>query len=200
MQVDTEFFGDGTNLPFRTDQDRFDDAFLKGDHGAFERLLVARVRHCGWDWFQSFDHGQHLLIALLLVVDAYLRSIDFLHVRNLFGRRQNFRATHDLQIFLIGAHAIENDMLVVIEFLLGRYRDGNRVANGYRSCKMQGFVNQDGAGAGKQGAEHRRNQRAAPHAVGHDLAEHAAFGILRLAGAAVESAGQGSEKFDVLGH
>jgi hypothetical protein len=98
-------------------------------------------------------------------------------MREIFSsRRQNLRRpAHDLQVFLVGADAVEDDMLVVIEFLLGGHRDGDGVADRHRSRKMQGLVDQDGAGAGKLGAEHRGDQRSAPHAVGHDLAEHAAF-------------------------
>ncbi len=201
VQVDAEFLGDAANPGFRTDQDRFDDPFMEGDDRPLERLLVARVGDGGRNRFHAPDQRQHLLKALALVVDADRRAMKFLHVRDLLARGENLGgAAQDLQVFLIGGDAIENHMLVVIEFLLGRQGDGNRVADRHRPREMQALVDQDRAGAGKLGAEHGGNQRAAPHAMRHDFAEHAAFRIPRVGGGRIEVSGQYREKLDVLGH
>jgi hypothetical protein len=110
----------------------------KGDDRTLERFPVARVGDRGRDRLQTFDALQQAGVALVLVVDADLGHVHFLQARDFFRRGQHFgRAAHDLQAFLVGAHAVENDMLVVVEFLFGGDGDGDRVADGDRRAKCK---------------------------------------------------------------
>src|SRR5574343_274530 len=90
-------------------------------------------------------------------------------------------------------------VLVVLEFLFHRDGDGDAVTNGDRAGEVQLLVNQNGARTGQLGAEHGGNQRTAPHAVRHHLAEHAAFRKVGVHECRVDVDGQDGEQLDVLG-
>ena len=60
---------------------------------------------------------------------------------------------------------------------------------------------EDGGGeppTGQFGAEHRRNQRAAPHAMGDDLMKHVGLGIFLVNMGRVHVPGHDGEQFDIL--
>ena len=154
-QIDTELFGNRANLAFRTHQNRLDNALFKSVDRTFERFQVARVGDGHGNRLQSFDAVEQMTIAFMLVVNMHFRHVHFLHVRHFFRGGEHFRrATDDLQVFLVGTHAVKNNVLVMIKFLFRGDGGGDGVANRYGACEMQGLVNQNSAGAGKLCAEH----------------------------------------------
>ena len=137
----------------------------------------------------------------MLVVDADLRHVHFFQPRHLFRRRQHFGGTaDDLQALLIGTYAVENDMAVIVELLFDRDGDGDGVADGDRSGKVQRLVDEDRSRPRELCAEHGRDQGTAPHAVGDHLAEHAALREFRIDDRGIDVAGEYSKQLDILRH
>ena len=200
-KVDGKLFGNGADAVFRANQNRFDDASLKCHHRPLERLFIAGMGDGSRNGFESFDPSQHLGEAGLLVVDMDLRGVVVLQAGNFLAGCQNLcRSDNDLQAFLIGAGAVENDVPVVIELLLHRDGDDDPVANGDWTGEVQRLVDQNGAWAGKLSRQDGRNERAAPHAVGDGFAKHATLGIFGINRCRVDVAGEDGKKLHILGH
>ncbi|MBK8890569.1 MAG: hypothetical protein IPN75_09305 [Dechloromonas sp.] len=91
----------------RTDQDRFDDAFVEGDDQALQRFPVARVRPPPSESAQGRGPATTSEALVLVVAD---QLGDGPPPREIFSvGAQNFRrSARDLQAFLVGADAVES--------------------------------------------------------------------------------------------
>ena len=78
-------------------------------------------------------------------------------------------------------------------------RDRDGVADAHLAREVQRLVDIDRAGAGELGAEHVRDQRAAPHAVRDDLAELRRAGVFRIDVGRIDVARHDGEHLDVFG-
>jgi hypothetical protein len=84
------------------------------------------------------------------------------------------------------------------ELLFAGNGDGQRVADPHRQREVQRLVDVHRARAGELGAQHVGDQRAAPHAVGDDLAQHRRMRVLRIDMRRVDVAGHDGVHLDVL--
>ena len=198
-QVELPFARDGADLLLRPHQDGNDEAGLgRGDHAA-ERLGVAGMRHRHQRGGHVPGALQQVAVARLAVEESHLGQFDA-RALDLLRRRQHLgRSADDLLPVLVGAHAVENDVMVVVELARRRERDRDGVAQADRTREMQGLVYVDGARAGELRSEHGGDQRPAPHAVGDDLAKHAALGEFRVDVRGVDVARHDGEQLDVGG-
>jgi len=115
------------------------------------------------------------------------------------GREHLGRAADDLLAFLVDAQAVEDHALVLGILLDAGDRHRDRVAQRDGPREAQGLVEVDGAGAGQLGAQHRGDERAAPHAVAHHLVEEAFLGPLGIDVGGVHVGGHDGEELDVFG-
>ncbi len=197
-EVDALLFGHRADLRFRADQRRHDEAGLRRLHHAEQGFAIAGVHHGHGNRRQALGAGEQVLVARLAVEEGDFRQLDA-RALDLLGRRQHLgrAADHRLAV-LVGAHAVEEDVVVVVELARRRQRHGDGVAESDRAREMQRLVDVDGARAGELGAEHGGDQRAAPHAVGDHLLEHAALGVFGIDVGRVDVARHDGEELDVL--
>ena len=147
---------------------------------------------------QALGAGNEGLQPGVLVRDHDVGQLGTLGPQFLLGGEDFGSARNHLQSILIGAVAIEQNVVVVREHLFDRDRDGNGVADGDRFDKTDRLVDQDGAWAGKLRAQRGRDQRGAPHAVGNDFPEHAAVGKIPINDCRIDIAGHDGEELDVF--
>jgi len=197
-EVDALLFGHRADLRFRADQGRHDEAGLRRLHHAEQGLAVAGMHHGHGNRGEAPRAGEQVLVARLAVEKGDFRQFDA-RALDLLGRRQHFgrAADHRLAV-LVGAHAVEEDVVVVVELARRRQRHGDGVAEADRAREVQRLVDVDGARAGELRAEHGGDQRAAPHAVGDHLLEHAALGVFGVDVGRVDVARHDGEELDVL--
>ena len=148
---------------------------------------------------QALGAREELLVAGPAVGDGEFGQLDALAL-HLLGRREHLGFARDhLQAVLVGAQALEDHVLVVVELLLAGHLHRDGVADLHRPREAQRLADVDGAGAGELGAEDRGDQRAAPHAVGDHLVEHRRVRVLRVDVRRVDVARHDGEELDVLG-
>jgi hypothetical protein len=165
---------------FRADQQRQNQPGIARHQRTAQRFCIARMCYGHGDGRHVACQGQHIEVTGVLVAQG-----DFRHgdpwPPDFAGRRFDFGgAVHHFQPFLIGAQAVKDDVMVVVELFTAGNHHFDRVTNAYRPGEMQGLVDVDRAGAGKLGAQHRRDQRTGPHAVGDDFAEHRRMRVFRI--------------------
>ena len=198
QEVDPVLPGDFAHLFLRADEDRAQEARFRGGDRALQRLRMDRLREHRRGGGQPGRAREELLVARPAIRDGDLGQFHALALYFL-GGRQNFRLAGDhLQSILVGALAVEDDVLVVVEFLLARDLDGDGVADLYRAREAQRLADVDRARPGKLGAEHRGDERAAPHAVRDDLVEHGGVRVLGIHMRRVDVARHDGEELDVL--
>lgn len=115
-------------------------------------------------------------------------------------RRRHHRrgaVEHDLAA-LVGAARVEQHDPPLRPLLARRDRDGDRVARRDRLQEPQLLAEIDRAGARQPGAEHGRDQRRGPHAMGDDMAELVGRGEGGVEMRRVDVAGDGGEEVDVV--
>jgi len=77
------------------------------------------------------------------------------------------------------------------------YGHGNRVADGHRTAKPQVLANIDRARSRQFGAEHGRDERTAPHAVGDDVMKEGIRRVLLIEVGRVDVARHHREELDI---
>ena len=148
---------------------------------------------------QALGAREELLVPRPAIGDGHLGQLEALALHFL-GRREHLGFARDhLQAVLVGAQAVEDDVLVVVELLLAGDLDGDLVADLDRTREAQRLADVDGAGTRKLGAEHGRDQRAAPHAVRDHFVEHRRVGVLGIDVRRVDVARHDGEELDVVG-
>ncbi|SBT08433.1 hypothetical protein PROAA_2750002 [Candidatus Propionivibrio aalborgensis] len=199
LEIQPVFAGDAANLGFGADQDRIDQFGLRCHQCTFERFQIAGVNHGHVDGCQSVGPSDQVLQPCVFVRDCDMRQVDAFGFHLFRGRQNLGRAAHHLQVVLIDATAVKENMPVVGEHLLDRHGDGDRVAQADRSRKMQRLIDQDGSRSGELRSQHGGDQRCAPHAVSDDFPEHAAVGKLLVADRRIHVARHDGEQLDVFG-
>ena len=157
-----------------------------------------RLREDGGGGGQALRAREELLVAGPAVGDGEFGQLDALALHLLRGREHLGLAGNHLKAVLVGAQALEDHVLVVVELLLAGHLHRDGVADLHRAREAQRLADIDGAGAGELGAEHGRDQRAAPHAVGDHLVEHRRVRVLRVDVRRVDVARHDGEELDVL--
>ncbi len=113
------------------------------------------------------------------------------------GRNHLGHAGNHLPALLVDAPAIEQDDAFFRAFFGGRNGGGDRIANTDRVAESQGLRQINRAWAGQHGAQHRGYQRAAPHAVRHDVMEHIAGGKVLVDMGRIDVTGDHGEQVDI---
>ena len=138
-----------------------------------------------------------------LIASPLLPQLDFgeddAGARNLLGWRDDIcSAGDDLLRLLIHGPAIENNPVRFFDLVPHLHRNGDRVAEADGSLEMQRLVDIDGPWTGELRSEHRGDQRAAPHAVRHDLVERITFRERVIQMRRVDIPRHNCEQLDVL--
>ena len=117
---------------------------------------------------------------------------------NALGRRDHLRlaGNHRLAL-LVHAHAIEQDFAFPGPFLPRRHGGGDRIAHAHRPAELQRLRQVDRARPRQHGAQHRRYQRPAPHAVRDHMVKQVAGGERLVNMRRVHIARHHGEQFDI---
>ena len=181
----------------RPDQQRHDQLGFGRLDRAGERYLVDRIDHRGADRLEALGLGDEPAMPVADFLEMDLRQFDR-GALDLFGRRDDLGGAVDGDLsVLIGDAALQQDGFVLRLLLFHRDADHDRVAdhNGTEEGERLAAINR--SRSGKFRAQHRGDQRAAPHAVGDDVVEQIVAGEFRVGVDRIDVARHGREDLDV---
>jgi len=181
----------------RPHQQRLDQAGRARIQRAAQAQGIAGVDHGHSDRAQGFDVVQQARQAAGRqqphLGQGGGRALDLL-----LGRLHQGLALDRGLAILVHATARQRDATPGL--VLGADGDADResVAHAHRRAEFQCLAQIDGAGAGQPRAEHGRDQRAAPHAMGDDAVELGGGGVFGIEVGGVHVTRHHGEQRDVL--
>ncbi len=151
---------------------------------------------------QRLEAARHLdqpaIAAALFVNFAALAADAAAH--DLLRRRHDLDGSAQGRFAaLIGGAAIEDDAPALGGLGLDRDDEGHDVARPRRALDLQGLADEHGSRAGKSPGEHRRDQSAAPAALGRDRLEAVGRHQTRFDGVGIERPRRAGEAVEILG-
>jgi hypothetical protein len=199
-QLQAGLVRDGLQPCARTDQHRLDQPGGLGVARGGQADFIARMDDADLDAPQRLHvlENPHQLVTVLQrhahLRQRAARALDALARRD----HRRLSADHSLAV-LVGAIALEDQAMPFLVPGLDGDRNRERVTDSNRLMKLQRLAGIDRARPGQAGAEHRRDERRAPHAVRNDALEPGRRGELGVDVLRVDVAGHRGEELDVRG-
>jgi hypothetical protein len=197
FEVDARLGRHGADARLGAHEHRHDQAVACRVHGTAQRARIARVHHGAAHGGHAVGQRQQLLEARLGVKQLDLRCIHLGNAHLGGGRQHAGRAVQHALALLVDHRTVEFDAFFLVVLARHGHRHGERVANAHRLGEMQHLLQINGAGARKLRAQQRRDECAAPHAVGDDAVKQRVVGVFGVEVGRVGVARDGGKGLDV---